>query len=91
MEREQKRPSIYTVSSWEEAQKLVRSLAQDGSIALGAGNSYPEDYTIHYLDALSGEGMGYRLWRNEDGRHVELMATIYIGLSQSPQNAREKP
>jgi len=90
MERE-RRPQIINVPSWEEAHTLVRSLTGTGRVALGAGNSYPEDYTLHYLDSWSGEGMGYRLYRNENGKHVELLATIYIGTQRAHENTREKP
>ena len=69
----------YRMNSWEEANELLDQLTQDGTRAMGSWYRYPEDYTFVYKDALSGQGMGYWVWRNENGKHVELMADISIG------------
>lgn len=69
----------HCVTSWEEANELVQRLTEGGTRALGAGNFYPEDFTLHYKDSWSGEGTGYRIWKNEDGRHKEIFALVNIG------------
>lgn len=78
-ENEEPNPNRY-VADWEEGAKLVDELTAGGSAALGSWYRYPEDFTIFYKDALSGEGSGYYIYRNENGKHVELVANIHVGI-----------
>ena len=87
-EEEQPKQVYFRVNDWLEAHAVIHEIAAGGQIAFGAGNRYPEDYTLFYKDALSGQGEGYFMMRVENGKHVELVADISIG--KPPEGGEEK-
>ncbi len=55
--------SPITVENWEQANAKLTELANGLPIFLGSGSPIDRPHVIaSYLDALSGEGMGYSVW-----------------------------
>lgn len=57
-----------TVESWLEAEKALAAIANGRALLFGVGSRDPAHATIaRYLDALSGEGVGY-YWYQTDAQ-----------------------
>jgi hypothetical protein len=60
------------VKSWPEADQALREIANGRELLRGVGNSDPPNAVIALtLDALSGEGCGYRWYQTDaNGRPI---------------------
>ncbi len=78
-EPQAKKTPVFYVENWKEANQIVNQLTEGGTPALGSWYQYPEDFTLNYMDSWSGEGMGYAVWENENGKHKAIAGIVHIG------------
>jgi len=69
----------YEVANWPEAGKKLEEIVGGQEWTLGSGYDYPKPYAVFYMDAWSGEGIGYRVWTTQGKRLHRLIAYINIG------------
>ena len=71
-------PQLIRVRTWQEANERLQQILGTTGALLGSGSSYPAPFAYFYKDALSGDGMGYRVYTTKEKHLDRLIATIEI-------------
>lgn len=71
--------------TWSEAVKKLHEVTAGRRYTMGSGYDYPLPFAAFYLDAISGEGTGFRVCTTKDGRLESLVAVIEVIQGESPR------